>query len=71
MITTRFAASEVADKFVISFTKDQITNISKTDSIAVTASLNTFATEKIKIRNTDSITLSVGASVTVQTEVNN
>lgn len=69
--TTRFAASEAANKLVIALTKDQITNISKTDSIKVTASLNTFSTEKIKIRNTDSITFSVGASVTVQTEVKN
>jgi hypothetical protein len=68
---TRFASTDAVDNLIISLTEDQLLKITDTDSVAITATLNTFASEEVKIRNTDSITLSVGTSVTIQTEVNN
>ncbi len=69
--TTRFATTNAVDNLVISLNEAQLRTISRTDSIAVTAALNTFATEAVKVRDTDSITLSVSASFTLQTDVNN
>lgn len=68
--TTRFVTSDAVDNLVISLNEDQLRTISGTDSVAITAALNTFATEAVKVRDTDSITLSVSASFTLQTDVN-
>lgn len=62
--------SDAVDNLVISLNEDQLRTISGTDSVAITAALNTFATEAVKVRDTDSITLSVSASFTLQTDVN-
>jgi len=69
--TTRFVDNSIGDSFQITLTESQLLSISNTDSIAVNAALNTFATEAVKIRDTDSITLSVSASFTIETDVNN
>lgn len=68
---TRFVTTDAVDNLIISLTEDQLQSIANTDSVAINAALNTFASEEVKIRNTDSITLSVSASVTIQNEVNN
>jgi len=68
---TRFATSNAVGDLVISLNEDQLRSISNTDSVAITAALNTFATEAVKVKGTDSITLSISASFTIQTTVNN
>jgi hypothetical protein len=70
-VTSRFATANAVDNLIISLNEQQLRTISETDSVAITAALNTFATEAVKIRDTDSITLSVSASFTLQTDVNN
>ncbi len=70
-VASRFATTDANGNLVIALTQDQLRNINRTDSVAVSAALNTFATEAVKFRDTDSITLSVSASLTIQSTVNN
>ncbi len=66
---SRFASGTTTDNLIISLNESQLMTISATDSIAVSAALNTFATEAVKVKGTDTITLSVSASFTIETDI--
>lgn len=67
--TSRFVSSPINSELVIGLNKDQFARLGETDSISVSATLNTFENEEVKVRDTDSITLSISSRFTLETKV--
>lgn len=68
-VNSRFVTTANPGQLIIALNDSQLDVLSRTDSIAVSATLDTFSQEAVKIRDTDSITISISAKASVRTNV--
>jgi hypothetical protein len=66
---TRFSTGGTEDAIVINFNEDQLSQISNIAFVELSASMQTTNNESVKIRATDSITLSLSIRAKLETEV--
>lgn len=66
---SRFVSSVNPGQLIIALNDSQLDVLSRTDSVAISATLDTFSQEAVKIRDTDSITISISAKASVRTNV--
>jgi hypothetical protein len=65
----RFVTVAEPGQLIISLNDNQLDQLSRTDSVTISATLDTFSQEAVKIRDTDSITISISAKASVRTNV--
>ncbi len=68
-VLSRFVTNSEEGQIIISLNDTQLDRLSRTDSVAISATLDTFTQEAVKIRDTDSITISISAKASVRTNV--
>lgn len=68
-VLTRFVTTSNNSQLIISLNDEQLDLLSRTDSVSIDAALNTFSQEAVKIRDKDSITISVSARASIQVKV--
>lgn len=68
-VNSRFVTTANPGQLIIALNDSQLDVLSRTDSVAVSATLDTFSQEAVKIRDTDSITISISAKASVRTNV--
>ncbi len=67
--TSRFVTTAMPGQLIIALNDSQLDQLSRTDSVAVSATLDSFSQEAVKIKDTDSITISISAKASVRTNV--
>lgn len=68
---TRFVEAEKEGQLIISMDYDQLKDLYKADSLAVTATLNTFNNEAVKVRDKDAITINLSGNFTIENKISN
>ena len=66
---TRFVNADSEGELRISMDLAQLQTLYEADSLGVTATLNTFNTEAVKLRDTDSITISISGSFSIENKI--
>ena len=65
-----FTETPTKDYTIISLNRDQLNQLNQTRDIRLTAGLNSFGTQEVRVRNTDDVSISISGNFVIKNKIN-